>query len=203
MPKVVDYSSRFAQIREAAYAIALRDGADGISLPRVAEEIGTSVSTVRRLLSSATHLPRLALDWHDFRNRSYLGRSAPGEVPREDPAAADVNPLLRELPYTEGRADDARVFRTVTLGFPSTPWAIEARNGRALLLATLGDRAVPEKLPAEARRLETSRLNALFLGAVEAVCDGVLRPQESVLVVRQHLSERASAWEAPTHSGVA
>lgn len=192
MPKIVDYAVRFDCIREAVYAITLREGADAIDLPAVAEELSMSVSSVRRLLCSAVHLPELGLQWVDRRARIRSRRPVATGSAASQPWVAAGEALLLELPATPGLRDDALVWSRLTLGFSTRDWARDARNGQQLLLSTLVDRAIPEELAAAEREFETTRLLALMMGATEAVCTGAIRPEESVPMVRRHLADLGS-----------
>lgn len=203
MPRIVDYVDRFDGIRQAVFVLALRSGADAITLPAVADELRMSVSSVRRVLSSATHLPELGMQWIDRRQRSPLSRNAPGELPRDDPRAATWNPLLRELPCNEQRAEDARVWRILTQGYPSTAWATAATRQRELLLATLAAQVLPPELPTSDQESEFKSLLALVVGATECVCTGVIQYDEAVPLVRRHLEQRTSAWHENRPSGAA
>lgn len=203
MPKFVEYAERFEEMRQAVLTIALRDGTRHINYPAVAAEVGVSVMTLRRLMPSAIHLPRLGMDLLDRRARALLMRSVPGELPPEDPRAAAWNLLLRDLPCTAERAEDARAWRLLTAGYPDAEWSIAARNGYQMILAMIVDRVVPEHLPPGIREFETMRLSAIVLGAIECVCSGTLSPAECVPLVRRHLEQQSSAWDEESSSGAA
>lgn len=203
MPKLIDYAERFDDIRRAVCTIALRDGAASITLPTVAREIGLSEMTVRRLMPSARHLPELGLQLIARHERARIGWPVPGELAPDSPWAQRVNDLLRELPCTQDRADDARAWRVITQGFIDKPWARAERNNYQLYLAALADRAVPDDVPPADRPFEVLRLHILLTGTIESVCTGGMGPEESVPLLRRHLEPLASACLDRARSGAA
>ncbi|MCX6395429.1 MAG: hypothetical protein NTV23_02970 [Propionibacteriales bacterium] len=190
MSKLADYSDRFDEMRQAVLTITLRDGTRRISYPAVSSEVGVSVMTLRRLMPSAVHLPRLGMQLLDRRERARLGQPVPGELPRGDARAAAWNEILRSLPCTPERAEDASARRLLLRGFPDADWARSAESSGQVLLAALADRAVPEELPDAARGFEVLRLVALVVGATESVCTGMIRADECVPMVRRHLEQQ-------------
>jgi hypothetical protein len=60
MPRLVDYSSRFEFLREAAFEVVLTRGVDALSRQAVASVQGVSPSTVRRLVAADSDLLVLA-----------------------------------------------------------------------------------------------------------------------------------------------
>lgn len=91
MPKLVDYAGRFMFFEAASFAIVRDHGVHHLSRHRVATVLGTSISTVRRLLSPEADLRNLALTEVGHRRR--LGRY--GRPPGDDADAALW--LLRQL----------------------------------------------------------------------------------------------------------
>ena len=61
MPKLVDYSGRFMFFEAASFALVRDHGVHHLTRHRVAKVLGTSISTVRRLLRAETDLRNLAL----------------------------------------------------------------------------------------------------------------------------------------------
>jgi hypothetical protein len=70
MPKLVNYAARFVFLREACFALVWRGGVQALSRQEVARVLGTSVSTVRRLVASEASLASLAADHVDSRRRT-------------------------------------------------------------------------------------------------------------------------------------
>ena len=70
VPKVIDYAGRFAFFEEACFALVRDHGVDHLSRHRLAAKLGTSISTVRRLLSPEADLRMLALSEVRVRRRS-------------------------------------------------------------------------------------------------------------------------------------
>jgi hypothetical protein len=61
MPKLVDYQGRFAFFEQASFALVRDHGPQHLSRHRLAHVLGTSISTVRRLLNAESDLRRLVL----------------------------------------------------------------------------------------------------------------------------------------------
>ncbi len=81
MPKLVDYAARFAFLREACFTLVANGGVHALSRPRVAQVLGTSPSTIRRLLDAEASLAELATGEVERRRRRARFRRA-----RRDPA---------------------------------------------------------------------------------------------------------------------
>ncbi len=196
MPKLIDYSGRFDCLREAAFTIVLREGTTGLTIPAVATELLTSVSTIRRSLASANSLPRLAYQWIDIRDRFRVDRRAPGEIPGTDTWSACLNALLRELPFDHSRTQDARVRAAVLSHDRFREWAVEASAARADRLRTLCDATHQDlALSATDLRYESQRLEALIEGTTANACAGRLVPEECVSVVRRHVLDLRAACQ--------
>jgi hypothetical protein len=75
MPKRVDYPARYAFIRRAAFVVVRDHGPQALSRRAVAATLGTSVNSVRRLVSEDADLRVLALDEVDrLRRQGRWGR---------------------------------------------------------------------------------------------------------------------------------
>jgi hypothetical protein len=70
VPKLIDYVGRFEFIRQAAFAVVRDEGVDALSRRRVAQELGTSVNTIRRSVAGWADLARLAADHVVARRRA-------------------------------------------------------------------------------------------------------------------------------------
>jgi hypothetical protein len=79
MPKLIDYAGRFAFFEEACFALVRDHGPQHLSRHRVAHVLGTSISTVRRLLNAESDLRNLALSEVGQRRRSGRYGRPPGE----------------------------------------------------------------------------------------------------------------------------
>lgn len=169
--------------------ITLREGPAAITLPAVAAEMQTSLSSLRRILRSADALPRLGLQWVEARQRSRAFYRWSGELTGSDPLRRAVNGLLRMIPSTEAMADEARVWRALVEAHErQQSWAREARDGHEQNLEVNCLRiaaAVYPDVDAQARELE--RLRALADGATLRICAGVLSPEEGATLVRRHV----------------
>ena len=91
MPKVIDYVARFAFLREAAFAVVSQDGLCALTRQGIADQLGVSISTVRRLLDADASLEELAAS-HVVtrRRRTWLAH-------RHDASAGHSSTLAAEL----------------------------------------------------------------------------------------------------------
>jgi hypothetical protein len=96
VPKMIDYAGRFAFFEEACFAIVRDHGVHHLSRHRVAKVLGSSISTVRRLLSAEADLRSLALTEVGHRRRSGRYGRPPGEG--LEAAAWVVNQLIPDSP---------------------------------------------------------------------------------------------------------
>jgi hypothetical protein len=96
MPKLVDYGGRFSFFEEACFAIVRDHGIDDLSRNRLAAVLGTSASTVRRLVHARADLRRLALAEVEQRRRR--GRLRPRDLTGVDLATALLRRLLPDSP---------------------------------------------------------------------------------------------------------
>ena len=125
MPKIVDYAAHFKFLHEAAFAVTLDDGPGRLSRQALADTLGTSLTTVRRLLAADASLPGLAA--RAVRQRRSHGRwGLPSGADTEQNA---IRLLASLLPCTEERIDEEVVWLKLVLHHPSP----EPRCARALV----------------------------------------------------------------------
>ena len=117
MPRLVDYSSRFVFLREAAFQVVLSTGVHALSKRSVARVQGVSASTIQRLVASDADLALLALEEvQDRRRRSK------GWAPRNEPVRLRALRTLRELvPDTDARLAEELVWLRLTLAALPSP----------------------------------------------------------------------------------
>lgn len=111
MPKTVDYASRYQFLREAAFALVLREGVDALTRRALAAELGIGVNTIRRLVDPSAVLARFAAD--EVANRRRTGRFS--RLPADPPAAA-VSLVRRLLPDDESRIAEETVWLRLVTG---------------------------------------------------------------------------------------
>lgn len=115
MPKLIDYAGRFAFFEQACFAIVRDHGVEELSRNRLATTLGTSSTTVRRLLNGGADLRRLALE--EVRQRRVRGRFRPRGLSGVDGAVAD---LRRLLPDSAPRIAEELVWWRVAIAAPTT-----------------------------------------------------------------------------------
>ncbi len=112
MPRLVDYACRFEFLRRAAFVIVRDRGVGDLSRHSIAHVLGTSVSTVRRLLHHDARLTALAMD--EVTRRRRLGRWG---VPQGGPEEVALSLLRRALPDEDHRiAEELVWWRLVIAG---------------------------------------------------------------------------------------
>ncbi|MFG3256206.1 TetR/AcrR family transcriptional regulator [Streptomyces sp. NPDC048172] len=89
MPKVVDHEARRKRLVEAVWALAVRDGLEGVTLRRVAAEAEVSMGQVQHYYRSMQELVRDALD------RSVLALNAKIEATIAEQGATSAEGMLR------------------------------------------------------------------------------------------------------------
>jgi hypothetical protein len=114
MPKLVDYAARFEFLREAAFAIVLDDGPSGLSRQALAHVLGTSLTTVRRLVAPSASLSAIAAQAVE-RRRAH-GRWG---IPATGDAHRNAHRLIASvLPATDERVDEELVWLKLLLAHP-------------------------------------------------------------------------------------
>lgn len=121
MPRLIDYACRFDFLRRAAFAIVRDRGVGDLSRHAIARELGTSVSTVRRLLDRDAQLTGLAMD--EVTRRRRLGRwGVPSGIPEE----VALTLLRRALPDEGHRiAEELVWWRLVIANASGAQWGDE------------------------------------------------------------------------------
>jgi hypothetical protein len=198
----IPHRERLSAVRAAVFEIALRDGAVGIHFPAVAAEVGTSLSTLRRWVSTADRLPRLGIDHVEYRRRCRLQHRAPGEAAGTELWQDALNLLLRALPFDKARLDDERVWNILILGFSDTQWAHEARAAQDHYLATLVRTVISGHSNLDLE-FEERRLAVLVRGTLAGVLDGLISPAETTGLVQRHVNELSAARHLGRSRGAA
>jgi hypothetical protein len=105
MPRLVDYGSRFAFLREAAFEVVRKRGVDALSRQSVANVQGVSASTVRRLVAADADLVVFAAEEVEARR----GRDR-WHVPRGTTRERVIDLLRRLIPDTDARIAEELVW---------------------------------------------------------------------------------------------
>ena len=115
MPKVVDYAGRFAFFELASFTLVRDHGVDALSRHGLARVLATSISTIRRLLSSEADLRQLALNEVAYRRRRRL-------VPTTRATGVDAGArlLLPWIPSHPGVIAEELVWWRLAVAAPST-----------------------------------------------------------------------------------
>jgi hypothetical protein len=110
VPRKVDYASRFAFLREAAFEVVLCKGVEALSRQSLATVQGVSASTIRRLVGADADLVVLAAEEVGSRRRQ--GRwLLPGTTPKD----RAVSLLRTLLPDTDDRIAEELVWLRIVL----------------------------------------------------------------------------------------
>lgn len=223
MPKLVNYAARFEFLRRAAFTVVRDQGPHALSRRSVAAALGTSVNSVRRVLSEDADLRQLAGE--EVERRRAHGRWGR----RRDLTGADlaVHLLRRVLPDEEHRVAEELVWLRLVLD-SHRPLPREGDTVATLqaehLVADRGylpedhrppepshepdpladrwrahhelvDRVVHQALDAIGLDdpAEATRTRALVDGLVLATCLGRTTPGEAVTALEHHVGTLAAA----------
>ncbi|MDQ0377750.1 TetR/AcrR family transcriptional regulator [Amycolatopsis thermophila] len=193
MPKVVDADSRRAEVADALFRLAVREGLHRVSLRTVAVEAGLNVGSVRHYFDNQADLMRFAM-------RSVIDRVSArltakveslgdvGALSAAERRAKRVELLAELLPLDDVRRAEVTVFLEFAGAARTDPGLADlaresALGTRALVRRALTALDLPD-LDAEVVRL-TALLDGLSLG-------GVLHPDlwpadATLAVLRNHL----------------
>ena len=107
MPKVVDHEERRAELREAVWRLAAREGLEGITVRRVAEEAGCSTGALVHYFADKEELLLFA-----FRTvaERVQRRLAEAEGRTADPLELARGMLIEGLPLDRDRQAEVRVW---------------------------------------------------------------------------------------------
>ncbi|MEV7013788.1 TetR/AcrR family transcriptional regulator [Streptosporangium sp. NPDC051022] len=203
MPKQVDPVARRADVVDALFRVALREGLQRASLRAVADEAGLNIGSLRHYFANQQELMGFAM-------RAMLDRVS-GRLLRRVDEAGDTASLTREqrrnlatdmlselLPLDEARRAEIAVFLDFVTAARTHP-AIDAELARqaAIGVRTLVRRTLTRMGDAELLRagldldIETERLSSLLdgLGLNAALHPGLLGPERCVEVLRAHLDD--------------
>ncbi|WP_151082795.1 hypothetical protein [Nocardioides cynanchi] len=122
MVKLVDYSSRFEFLRQAAFALVLDVGVHALTLRALAADLGLGVNTVRRLVDPSIDLAVLAADEVLTRRR----QDRWGRLP-DGPGAAARTLMRRLLPDDASRIDEELVWLRLVTSCEPQPLEVDAR----------------------------------------------------------------------------
>ena len=204
VPKVIDYSGRFAFFEEACFALVRDHGVDHLSRHRLAGKLGTSISTVRRLLRAEADLRTLALSEVRVRRQSDRLRPPPGVG--VDAALARLRRLLPDSParfavanlgYVPGDVLGLRIAPPTTSAGPDGDLdrVVEERLERDTVVAEEVTAVLHDCLGhprEEALERAGQVLHGLVDGLGIAVCLGRVAPEDAVAILRSQLERLTS-----------
>ncbi|MFC0224061.1 TetR family transcriptional regulator C-terminal domain-containing protein [Nocardioides zeicaulis] len=124
MPKVVDYSGRFAFFELAAFTLVRDHGVSSLSRHGVARVLATSISTVRRLLHPEADLRSLALGEVRVRHRRRLRGRGP-----ETGVDAALGRLAAVVPFSPADVEEELVWWRLAVSAPSTARPVRELEG--------------------------------------------------------------------------
>ena len=208
MVRVLDYGVRIEQAREAVLAIVARDGVAALNQVTLAAELGLSLATVKRSISSSRVLPRLGVDllarrfrrevtrqgWPDIREEfdcavaSQAGALALGPLEgsvadegTRDEWVTALRALWCALPCDDSAAEDARSWATLTAAFSGCDDMIrELRDERQAWIAGLVEDVVARfPAPVASRDHEVTLLLAVVTGLIDGASRGRLAPHSA------------------------
>lgn len=193
MPRFVDHEDRRAALAAAVWRVVARDGIDGASVRRVADEAGLSVGSLRYFFSTQAQLLTFALD---LVGQRLEGRLVAVRERRDLDPVGLVTAMVEEmLPLDEARRLECRVWLAfaarslVDATLEPTQRQLDERlsHAFAVMVAVLDEAGL---LRADLdRELEAERLCALVDGLI---LRGLVRgPDGCRAVVGAHIREIA------------
>ncbi|RAV16089.1 TetR/AcrR family transcriptional regulator [Paenibacillus contaminans] len=176
MPKIVDHDQRREQLAEAAWRIIRRDGLEGVSVRRVAEEAGMSLGSLRHYFVTQSELLAFSMRLVSERVTKRMKGMALSGDPR-----TDMETIIGELvPLDEERLAECEVWLAFTGNSLAHPklrlLSDEVHDSLFAFFRHIVDSAIELKLakPGIDPKLEAMRLHALVDGLV---VHGVMRPE--------------------------
>lgn len=223
MPKVVNYAARFEFLRRAAFLVVRDQGPQALSRRSVASTLGTSVNSVRRLVSEEADLRQLAADevaqrrsrgrWDQRRDLTgvdratfLLGRVLPDEEHRVGEELVWLRLVLDSRALAAG-GDTVAALQAEHLvadrGYvPESHRPPDPGSAPADVLADLWcehdelvDRAVAEALAAVGADsvAERARTRAVVDGLLLSTCLGRTTPAGALTTLEHHLGALGAA----------
>jgi len=191
MPKIVDHNERKEKIAEAVWRVIRRDGLDGVSARRVAEETGISLGAMRHYFDSQDELLAYSMRLISERANERILRLPWSGNPRED-----IERVIGELlPLDDERAGESEVWLAFA-GKASSDPAIRALSQEVHEELYAGFRRIIDPLIAHGLAkegidadFEAKRLHALVDGLVvhHTTHPDRLRREELLPIVMRHL----------------
>jgi AcrR family transcriptional regulator len=201
MPKVVDADARRTELAEAVWRVIVRDGLEGASVRRVAQEAGLSVGSLRHYFTSQSDLLSFALELVGDRIEARISALAPERDQR-----LRVQAMVEEmLPLdTERRAEcevwlafTARALVDPSLAGLRANIDMRLRQAFRIMIDRLADAGL--RRPSLDRTTEAERLYALVDGLI---VHALLSPEPAGQhwvkdIVTAHLGDIAPATDQP------
>jgi AcrR family transcriptional regulator len=193
VPKIVDPTTRRAEVVEAVFRIAERDGLEHASLRTIAAEAGLAIGSVRHYFDD--HADVLEFAMRELTDR--LTQRIMGHVTRliDSPPERDaVEGLLAEfLPLDPQRHLECTAWLAFTNAARTRPtlrpYARELHDGLRMIIGRVMQRLEASGLGAFDVALETERTAAMLDGLTMAVVlqPGSLNADTARAVLRRHL----------------
>lgn len=225
MVRVLDYGVRIEQAREAVLAIVARDGVAALNQVTLAAELGLSLATVKRSVSSSRVLPRLGVDllarrfrrevtrqgWPDTRAEfdcavacqvgALAGGPLEGSVAEgtRDEWMVALRALWCALPRDDSAVEDARSWATLTAAFSGCDDVIrELRDEREAWITGLVEDVVDRfPMPIASRDHEAALLLAVVTGLIDIAARGRVAPEVARAALIRHALARSPAHTSP------
>ncbi|GIJ44345.1 TetR family transcriptional regulator [Virgisporangium aliadipatigenens] len=203
MPKQVDPDARRADVVDALFRVALREGLPRVSLRTVAAEAELNIGSLRHYFASQPELMRFAMSaMLDRVAARLMRRVAAAAEAGDDPEAlrARAVEMFGELlPLDDARRAELMIFLDFSAAARTDPDLADlartaARGARALVRRVLGRLARAGAIRSDVDLdLETERLTALLdgLGVNAALHPDLVDADTCLAVVRTHLRHLA------------
>lgn len=198
MPRFAKDADRPMALGDAAQLVAHRQGPLAVSLRTVAEQIGVSLATVRRIVDDADASPlRLALEFLAATRGGTDGATVPSAGPAARCRAADA--LRHWLPSHPENVQEEHAWRSIVGACGHDPHVAALEDVRCDALARCAQSVARAFVAAsEPCASEAVRLCCLVEGAVIGTCEGRLGLAEAEELIERHLASLEGAPDPQT-----
>ncbi|GGD96184.1 TetR/AcrR family transcriptional regulator [Paenibacillus nasutitermitis] len=197
MPKIVDHQQRKENIAEAAWRVIRREGMDGVSVRRIAQEMGISLGSLRHYFDNQSELLAFSMRLASQRVHARIRN-----LPFSGDIRHDIEQVIAQLlPLDEERRSEAEIWLAFAgkaisdseIRIMSQDIHDELRAGFRLIIDQLtASKLTPSAIDAE---YEAGRLHALVDGLVvhHTVYPDRVNKSDMISIVSRHLDSLLAA----------
>lgn len=191
MPKIVNHEERREQLAKAVWRIIQREGLEGVSVRRVAEEAGMSLGSLRHYFDSQSALLAFSMRLVSERIKKRVQ-----SLPLDGDLRENIETLIGQIvPLDEERLAESQIwiaFSTFALTEPGLrPLSQEIHDSLREMFRKIIDSLAQSKLlkPGLDTELEAKRFHALVDGLLVhgVIAPEAMRAEEIAGIIARHL----------------